>query len=131
MPFSLALKADALYLADRASEALRLSKKHNYLAKVPERLPGVPNCTGFAACFSRLLVPRRRKLRLRSAKPSESHGSRNRFRYRNAPKEPTQNFAGKKQAGQEDVDSDYLLLTHPVPCLSNQEWYKRLSHQQT
>ena len=41
MPFSLALKADALYLADRASEALRLSKKHNYLAKVPERLPGV------------------------------------------------------------------------------------------
>src|SRR4029077_10799512 len=52
---------------------------------------------------------KRPKLRPRSAKPSESQGSRSRFRYRNALKEPTQNIAGKKRAGQQDVDSDYLF----------------------
>jgi hypothetical protein len=46
-------------------------------------------------------------LRLRSAQPSESQRSRNRFRYRNVQRQPTQNTVGKKQAGWEDVDSDY------------------------
>ena len=48
-------------------------------------------------------------MRLHFAKPSESHESRNRFRYRNAQKQPTQNTVAKKRAGQEDVDSDHLF----------------------
>jgi hypothetical protein len=40
---------------------------------------GVPNCTGFALCFSRLWVPTRPKLMLRFAKPSELQSGRSRF----------------------------------------------------
>src|SRR5208282_276191 len=69
----------------------------------------MPNCTGSAVCFSRPWVLTRRKLRLRSAKPSESQRSRSRFHCRNAPKQLTQNTIAKKQAGQEDTDSDYLF----------------------
>ena len=45
------------------------------------------------------------------------------FARRNAPKQPTQNIAAKKRAGQEDVDSDYLFanlpsaLVEPLPPL--------------
>jgi hypothetical protein len=38
------------------------------------------NCTGSAACFSRLWVLTRLKLRLHSVKPSESQSSKSRFR---------------------------------------------------
>ena len=51
----------------------------------------------------------RLKSRLRSARPSERQSSRSRSPWRSAPKQPTQNIAGKKRAGQEDVDSDYLF----------------------
>ena len=43
-------------------------------------LYGALNCIGSAACSPRLLVLRTRKLKLRSAKPSESQKSRSRFR---------------------------------------------------
>ena len=62
------------------------------------------DCTGSAVCFSRLWVPRRAKLSLHFAKLSESQRSRSRFRWKNAQKRPTQNIAGKKRAGQEDLD---------------------------
>jgi hypothetical protein len=62
-----------------------------------------------AVCFSRIWMPTRCKLRLRSAKRSESQRSRSRFQGQNAPKRPTLNIAGKKRARQEDVDTDYLF----------------------
>src|SRR5208282_5860956 len=68
-----------------------------------------PNFTGYGAFFSRLWVLRRPKLRLRFAQPSESQRSRSRFHSRNAPKQLTRNTIAKKQAGQEDTDSDYLF----------------------
>src|ERR1700751_521421 len=77
---------------------------------------GVPNCTGSAACFSQLLVRTRPKLRLRSAQPSAPPSSRSLFRLRNAPRQPTQNIAGKKQARQEDEDFDYLLVKLIAAC---------------
>jgi hypothetical protein len=40
---------------------------------------GVPNCTGFAVCFSRLLALMRYKSRPRSAKPLKSQKRRSRF----------------------------------------------------
>ena len=42
--------------------------------------------------------------------PSESQRSRIRFHWRHAQKQPTRNTVAKKQAGQEDVDSNYLYV---------------------
>ena len=67
----------------------------------------MPNYTGSAVYFSLPWVPRRPKSRQRSAKPSEPQRSRSRFRWRNAPKEPTQNIVARKRVQREDVDSDY------------------------
>src|SRR5271157_864650 len=64
------------------------------------------NCTGSAACFSRLLVPMRPKLRLPSVRPSAPQRSRSRFHWRYAQKRATQYTAAKKRARQEVVDSD-------------------------
>ena len=50
------------------------------------------------------------KLRLRFAKPSESHGSAEvYFTGRNELKQPTQNTAAKKTARWESTGSDYLF----------------------
>jgi hypothetical protein len=67
----------------------------------------VPNCTGFAACFSQLLVLMRRKSKLRSVWRSVLQGSRSRFHSRNARKHPKQNTAAKKRASQQVVDFGY------------------------
>ena len=97
LPHYLARKAEALHLADRTSEALEAINEAEALAeRFEQRVTGLPNCTGSAVCFSRLLVLRRPKLRLRSAKPSKSQRSRSRFRWRNARKQPTQNTARQK-----------------------------------
>ena len=80
VPYFLALKAEALHLADRTSEALEAIRRQKQWSKDLKSAIGVPNCIGFAVCFSRLWVLTRPKLRLRSAKPSESQRSRSRFR---------------------------------------------------
>jgi hypothetical protein len=49
-------------------------------------------------------------LRLRSAQPSKSQKSRSRFHWQHAQKQPTRNTVAKKQAGQEDLESIYLLI---------------------
>ena len=54
--------------------------------------------TGSAVSCSRLWVLRRPKLKLHFRKPSESQRSRNRFRRRNAPKQPMQNTVVKRRA---------------------------------
>src|SRR6516225_6772717 len=78
----------------------------------------MPSCTCFAECFSRLLELTRLKLRLRSAPPSTQQRSRSRFHWRNVQKQPMQNIAGKKRAGQEDVDSDCLFANLPLHSCS-------------
>jgi hypothetical protein len=93
---------------ERAESLCNLLNRPQHLKDLKTAI-GLPNCAGSAACFSRPLVLTRPKSRPHSAKPSESQRSRNRFRYRNAPKEPTQNTVGKKRARQKDVDSDYLF----------------------
>ena len=74
-----------------------------------ENACGAPNCNGSAVCFLPPWMPPRPRLRLHFEKPSESQGSKGRFRWRNAPKQPTRNTVAKKRAGQEDTDSDYLF----------------------
>ena len=80
LPLYLAQKAEALDLVDRTSEALEAITKRKQLRKDLNSVVGAPDCTDFAVCFSRLWVLTRPKLRLRSAKPSESQRSRSRFR---------------------------------------------------
>ena len=75
---------------------------------MPEWL--LSDCTDSAVCFSRLTVLTGQKLRLRFAKPSESHGSAEvYFTGRNELKQPTQNTAAKKTARWESTGSDYLF----------------------
>ena len=109
MPYFLALKAEPLHFADRVSEALEAIWEAKALVERSEERWWCPNYAGSAVCFSRLWAPTRFKLRLHSAKPSESHGSRSRFHSRNEQKQPTRNTAAKKGAGQEGVGSDYLF----------------------
>src|SRR5215469_3785957 len=66
-------------------------------------------CTACAACFLRLWVGMRPKLRLRFAPPSTQQSSRKRFRWKNAQKQLTRNTFAKKRAGREVGDSDYLF----------------------
>ena len=62
VPRFLALKAEALNLADRTSEALETIGEAEALAENLKGAGGVPNCTGSAARFSRPWVPRRSEL---------------------------------------------------------------------
>ena len=123
LPIFLALKAEALHLADRTFEALEAIKEAEALAGRSEERWWSADCTGCAVCFWRPWVLTRPKLKFRFAQPSESQRSRSRFRSRNAPKEPTQNIAGEKGAGQEDVDSDSYIAS---PLRSPPSYYRAL-----
>jgi hypothetical protein len=109
MPCYLALKAEALHLANRISEALEVINEAEAVVEDLKSAAGLPNCTGCAVCFSRLWVLTRPKLTPRFVKLSELHRSRSRFPWRNAQKRPTRSTAVKKRARQEDVDSDSLF----------------------
>jgi hypothetical protein len=51
MPYYLALKAQALHLAQRTSEALEAFREAETLAETLVRAAGVPNCTDCTVCF--------------------------------------------------------------------------------
>jgi hypothetical protein len=80
MPSFLALKAEALSLRIISANPLRQLRRQKHWPIGMNSAIGVPNCTGFAVCFSRLYVPTRLKLRFRSAQPLEPQRSRSRFR---------------------------------------------------
>ena len=72
------MKAEALHLPDRISEALEAIKEAKVLVERFEGAFGVPNCTGSALFFSRLWVLRKPKLKLhfrRLAAPLVPHVS--------------------------------------------------------
>ena len=52
LPFFLALKAEALYFADRTFEALEAITEAEAVVEDLKGAGGVPNCTGSAACVS-------------------------------------------------------------------------------
>ena len=70
LPYYLALRAEALHLADRTSEALEAI---NEAVAIAERFEhgdcSQPNCTGSAVCFSRRWVLMKPKLKLHFSKP--------------------------------------------------------------
>jgi hypothetical protein len=92
-----------------SSMVSRQSTRQKQLVKGLSTVIPAPNRTGYAVCFSRLWVLTRPRLRLRFAKPLESPRNRNPFRERNARAQLRQNMPDKKQAVQEEVDSDCLF----------------------
>ena len=80
MSYFLALKAQALYLADRASEALQAITEAEAFVEILVDATYLLNCIGFAVCFLRLLVRTIPKLRLRSAQRSAPQRNRSRSR---------------------------------------------------
>jgi hypothetical protein len=71
LPMWLALKAEALHLADRTSEALEAIREAELQARRFELGSWYAERTGSAPCFSRRWVRTRYKSRLRSPQPSE------------------------------------------------------------
>jgi hypothetical protein len=90
-PCWLVLKAEALHLANRTSDALSALAEAEAVAQRTEERSVLPNCIGFTACFSRLLMLTSSKSRAHFAKRSESQRSRSRFPWRHAQKQATRN----------------------------------------
>jgi hypothetical protein len=109
MPHLLTLKAEALNLADRASEALEAINEADALAERFEqrdyyaelhRLRGI--ClAAISAGETQIEASFREAMRI--AKEQKSISVQKRL------KQPTRNTAAKKRAGRGDVDSDYLF----------------------
>ena len=79
LPYFLGLKAEALYLAHRTSEALEAINEAEAVAERFEQRYFCAELTDSAVCFSRVWVPRKSKFRLLSAQLSESREPRSRF----------------------------------------------------
>ena len=94
LPYWLALKAEALHLADRTSEAFAAINEAEAVIERREERWWSPELHRLRGVFSPGLVPTKPKLRLRSVKPSESQRSRSRFRCRSARKPAMRNTAG-------------------------------------
>jgi hypothetical protein len=110
LPYFLTLKAEALHLADRTSEALEAINEAEGLVERFEQRYCYAELHRLRGVFVAALGAEETQLRLRSAKPSESQRSGSGFRWRNAPRQPTQNTFAKKLMRQEDVDSGCLLV---------------------
>src|SRR5580704_4531936 len=107
--YNLALKAEALYMADRSYDALEAIKEAELLA---ERF----DTRAYDALFLRLrgvfltaIGAEETQIEFSFARPSESQRTRNRFCWRAELKQRTQNTVAKKRAPQEDVHSDSLF----------------------
>jgi predicted ATPase len=97
MPYYLAMKAEALYLANHTPEALETIREAE---GVVERFEERGSCAELHRLRGVFLVAMRAeepKLRLHFAQPSESHGSRNRLHWRSARKQLMQNTAAEEE----------------------------------
>ena len=81
VPYFLALKAEALHLADRTSEALEAIKEAEALVERSEERWWCAELYRLRGVFLAAMVPTRPKLRIRSAKPSAPQRSRSRFHW--------------------------------------------------
>jgi len=109
MPIWLALKAEALHLADRTSEALEaIGEAEGFVEKFEVRWWSV-ELHRLRAVFLTAMGAEEAQIEtsfceaIRIAKDQKS------VRYRNARRQPTQNIAGEKLMRQANVDSDYLF----------------------
>ena len=109
MPFLTALRAEALYLADRTSDALEAIAEVEKLIERFENRYWCAELHRLRGVFLAAMGAEETRIEASFQKPSKPQRSRSRFLYRNAQKQPTRNTAARKRAGQEDVDSAYLF----------------------
>ena len=109
LPYYLGLKAEALHLAGRTSEALEAIKEAEKVVERSEerqwcaelqRLRGV-FLTATGAAETQIQTSFREAIRIAK--------SRSLFHWPPAPKHPTQNTGGRKRARQENADSGCLF----------------------
>jgi hypothetical protein len=79
LPYFLALKAEALHLANRTFEALEAIREAEAMVERSQGRWWSADCTGSAVCFSPPSERSKPKLSFPSAKPSKSQKSRSRF----------------------------------------------------
>jgi predicted ATPase len=111
-PSFLALKAEALHLADRSSEALEAIEEAEALAERSGRRDWCAEIHRLRGMFLTAMGAEETQIEVRSAKPSESQKSRSRFHWGHAQKQ-TQNTAAKKRLRQKGVDCGYLFGKTP------------------
>ena len=99
VPYYLALKAEALHLAERTSDALEAIREAEALVEKSEERWWSAELHRLRGVFLTALVPTRLKLMERFVKPSAPQRSRSRFHWRHAQKQPTRNTAAKKRVG--------------------------------
>ena len=116
LPFLLTLKAEALHLGDRTSEAFEALKEAESLAEMSGDRGWCAEIYRFRVYFSPPSMRTKLKLRLPSLQPSARQRSRSRFLWHNEPRQVTQNTVVKRRAGQEDVHSDYLFVDAKGKC---------------
>ena len=80
LAYYLALKAEALHLADRISEALQAIKDAEAVVQKTEERQHLAELHRLRGVFLATIGPTTSKSRLHFAKRSESHESRSRFR---------------------------------------------------
>ena len=103
------IKAEALHLADRTSEALEAINEAEALAERFEQRCAFSELHRLRGVFLTALGAEETQIEasfcaaIRIAREQKSISTRN------AQKQPTQNTAAKKRPDQEDVDSDYLF----------------------
>jgi len=111
LPLWLLLKAEALYLTERAAQALDAINEAESLAERYERHTVLTGLHRLRAVFLAPVGADETQIEASFCEAIRIARSRSRFCWSNALKQPTQNTAAKKRAGQEDVDSDCLFVT--------------------
>ena len=96
-PVVLALKAEALHLADRTSEALEAIREAEALAERLEERWWCAELHRLRGVFLAAIGADETEIETAFALPSESQGSRSRFRWRNARKQPTRDIITKRR----------------------------------
>jgi hypothetical protein len=98
MPSLLALKAEALHLANRTSEAVEAINEAEALAERHEQRDYSAELHRLRGVFLATLGADEAQIEASFCEAIRIAKSRSRFRYRNAQKQPTQNIGGKKRA---------------------------------
>jgi len=97
LPFLLTLKAEALHLGDRTSEAFEALKEAESMAEMSGDRGWCAEICRFRGLFLAAVDADETQLRLPSPQPSARQRSRSQFLWHNEPRQVTQNIAAKNE----------------------------------
>jgi hypothetical protein len=126
VPLWLALKAEALHLADRTSEALAVIREAEALGERSEERWWHAELYRLRGVFLAAVGADHNKIEASFCAAINSLGSRSRCRWRNAPKQLTRNTVAKKRTPQRDVDSGFLFGSFGGSLLSSVPTYSQI-----